>query len=264
MEKLDAINLLFSGGGAVIGALAVVIFTTIRDWGRGKLNIGVREAILEVKREFLDDLKQKIMEAQDAVTKASMAQDTIHAIQKQAQEDVDKIRLRTQEDVDKIRLRTQEDADKIRLHSEQVKDLVEKLAGQNQTLSSKEVASILKPEIISIVKPEIISIVKAWLPIRFQMGQAELEGKLGKKVGRPEKRTTFVKFPTSFDKIPEVYVSLVKVDLSGGSIHRIKIEAIDVNKDGFGLVFETWSDSVVYTARAAWLAIENDKREIAM
>lgn len=217
---------------AIIGATAAFFFTIIRDifiiirgWQTEKLNIRVREAITEIKEEFLRTLRQNIMEVQDAAT-------TVRITQKQALEDARKIGRR----------------------SKQVEEIVNRLGGKN-TVSSEGVAEILKEEITTLLESKVVNLVP-----RFQMGQADLEGKLGKKVGKPEKRTTFVKFPVSFNTIPKVYVSLVKVDLSG-NIHRIEIKAVDVNKDGFNLVFETWLDSVVYTASAAWLAIENGKND---
>jgi hypothetical protein len=66
-----------------------------------------------------------------------------------------------------------------------------------------------------------------------------------------------VTFEAPFSKPPRVTVSLQKIDAGDvrANISRISVRAADVGFNGFNLYFETWEDSQIYDAVAAWIAI---------
>jgi hypothetical protein len=89
----------------------------------------------------------------------------------------------------------------------------------------------------------------------IHMGEVSLTGKLESNIRQKKEIPKSVKFPdNAFTETPKVHVSLVRIDL-GGKIHRVEVQAREISKEGFSLVFKTWHDSAVYTARAAWIAI---------
>ena len=105
--------------GAIIGALLTVSLTVWFDWRKQIRDVKIQEEIIEIKSLFLDDLKQNIRDAQDAVT-------TVNITQKQALKDGEIIRLRR----------------------DQAEKIISNLEGKTD-VDPKDVATILKPEIDS-------------------------------------------------------------------------------------------------------------------
>jgi len=64
-----------------------------------------------------------------------------------------------------------------------------------------------------------------------------------------------VTFSEPFDSAPSVTVSLSMFDISNDAYARADIQAEDVEKDGFNIVFRTWGDTKIARVRAAWQAI---------
>ncbi len=67
-----------------------------------------------------------------------------------------------------------------------------------------------------------------------------------------------VPFDYPFKKHPRVIVSLQKIDLgdtSGPKINRLLVRAENIRLSGFDMCFQTWADSKVYDAAAAWIAV---------
>ena len=71
-----------------------------------------------------------------------------------------------------------------------------------------------------------------------------------------------VAFKQQFATTPNVFVALKRIDLGGsltkgpgGSIDRLWVRTEQECKTGFTLVFETWDDSIVYSASASWIAV---------
>ena len=126
MKNID----IWSGlGGAIIGALITVAITGWLDWRKEVQDVNVRETILEVKREFLDDLKANIREAQRAVTTVQIVQD-----------------------------RALKNAEAIDVRRRQVENIVAQLG--EQTVEPSAVAEILKPDIVTLIKEEVVPLVK--------------------------------------------------------------------------------------------------------
>ncbi|MBS9717209.1 H-type lectin domain-containing protein [Pseudohalocynthiibacter aestuariivivens] len=64
-----------------------------------------------------------------------------------------------------------------------------------------------------------------------------------------------VKFSSSFQSIPVVQVSMSMWDMDRLTNKRADIQAENISKTGFDLVFRTWADSRVARIRASWIAI---------
>jgi hypothetical protein len=212
-----------SVGAVIIGFL----LNALLNWRKEKYSVEIAKEIVDIKRQFLDDLKQSIKDAQEAVT-------TVRITQEQAAEEAKKISLRR----------------------EQAEVIVEKLEGKTE-INSEAVASILKSEIEGKLLTDLNNISASIL--RLDTGQVTFNGPLrGKGVGKLERveKATSIRFqPGVFREEPKVCVILTRIDLGDKGIHRLEVEAEEVTKDGFNLVFKTWLDSVVYTACATWLAI---------
>lgn len=63
-----------------------------------------------------------------------------------------------------------------------------------------------------------------------------------------------VKFSEAFAGPPAVQVALSLWDMDQKTNQRGDIAASDVTKDGFTIVFKTWSDTRVARVRASWMA----------
>ncbi|MBV8308798.1 MAG: hypothetical protein JO344_00220, partial [Planctomycetaceae bacterium] len=78
--------------------------------------------------------------------------------------------------------------------------------------------------------------------------------KLGQGMGEREyvKHVTFSK---RFDTPPQVVVGSSFLDVDQSKNTRVEVSARDVTPEGFDLVLKTWSDSIVYSLGANWLAL---------
>ncbi|KAH7131278.1 hypothetical protein EDB81DRAFT_696618 [Dactylonectria macrodidyma] len=80
----------------------------------------------------------------------------------------------------------------------------------------------------------------------------------------PQAKTTHqVKFKHPYNKAPKVVVWLNELNLAKGKNWRIKAHASDVTPTGFKLHIDSWSDSVLYTGGAAWIAYPEDRKGVA-
>jgi H-type lectin domain len=67
-----------------------------------------------------------------------------------------------------------------------------------------------------------------------------------------------VMFQFPFKKYVNVTVSLRMIDAGDGrepKINRVLVSAANVKLEGFEVYFETWEDSKLYDAAAAWIAV---------
>ena len=88
---------------------------------------------------------------------------------------------------------------------------------------------------------------------KFQATYKDSSWQLLKGQGpRPfEKR---INFPQPFKAPPVVFVSLTGLDVSREANCRVRIEAHDIDRNGFTIHFSTWSNTQVYGLWAEWLA----------
>jgi hypothetical protein len=67
--------------------------------------------------------------------------------------------------------------------------------------------------------------------------------------------TVFQAFSPPFSRPPVVSVSFSELDAPAGPL-RARVYAEDITTAGFNVKFETWADSKLYAAVAAWIAYE--------
>ncbi|KAH7123446.1 hypothetical protein B0J13DRAFT_628567 [Dactylonectria estremocensis] len=80
----------------------------------------------------------------------------------------------------------------------------------------------------------------------------------------PQAKTTHqVKFKHRYSKAPKVVVWLNELNLAKGKNWRVKAHASDVTATGFKLHVDSWSDTVLFTAGAAWIAYPEDRKGVA-
>ncbi|MBV8611957.1 MAG: hypothetical protein JO034_31510, partial [Singulisphaera sp.] len=68
-----------------------------------------------------------------------------------------------------------------------------------------------------------------------------------------------VAFSKRFDAPPQVVVELSGLDVDPRKVTRVEVSARNVTPEGFDLVFRTWSDSIVNSVGANWLALESGR-----
>ena len=61
-------------------------------------------------------------------------------------------------------------------------------------------------------------------------------------------------FTQSFSSVPNVQVSLARVDLNNDQNFRLDVSIKDITKNGFTIVYKTWSETKVYGATVSWIA----------
>lgn len=66
-----------------------------------------------------------------------------------------------------------------------------------------------------------------------------------------------IAFPTPFAKVPQVSVSLSRLDVDHTKNLRIRLVAKDIFKTNFSVEFETWADSRIYSATVSWVATDD-------
>lgn len=72
-----------------------------------------------------------------------------------------------------------------------------------------------------------------------------------------------VRFKRRFRETPRIAVALSKADLGDAknSVYRVEVEAKRPTPDGFDLYFKTWSQSLLFGAKAIWIAVGDDVAE---
>jgi hypothetical protein len=58
-----------------------------------------------------------------------------------------------------------------------------------------------------------------------------------------------------FDKPPIVLVALNNLDMAGNADLRIRVDATDIDKDGYTWHLESWGNSTLYATGASWIAL---------
>ncbi|MBR9762480.1 MAG: hypothetical protein GYB53_02815 [Rhodobacteraceae bacterium] len=71
----------------------------------------------------------------------------------------------------------------------------------------------------------------------------------------PRERRRRVTFAEPYLTPPTVHCTLSMWDMDNGTNLRGDIQAENVTRDGFDVVFKTWGDSRIARARARWMAI---------
>lgn len=71
--------------------------------------------------------------------------------------------------------------------------------------------------------------------------------------------TRKITFKRRYSAVPKVVVWLNVIDLDANITWRIKTYASDVTATGFTIHIDTWSDSILYTAMASWMAYPADR-----
>ena len=71
----------------------------------------------------------------------------------------------------------------------------------------------------------------------------------------PRHVSQHIAFERAFLHAPMVQVSISMWDIEGTSNQRADIQAENITKGGFDLVFRTWGDTRVARVRADWMAI---------
>ncbi|KAH7322134.1 hypothetical protein B0J17DRAFT_621322 [Rhizoctonia solani] len=95
-----------------------------------------------------------------------------------------------------------------------------------------------------------------WLDVskwdrQFQFGRLSTTGKLA---GDNDK-VIDIKFERPYDEIPNVVAWLYTVNIDRKQDSRIHAHAVDVTTTGFKLRVYTWDETVVYDAKASWVAV---------
>ena len=76
----------------------------------------------------------------------------------------------------------------------------------------------------------------------------------------PQQKTSRqIAFERAYLSPPKVIVWLNKLSLASGKGWRISATAMDVTTTGFTLHIDSWADTVIYSAAAAWIAHPSDK-----
>ena len=74
-----------------------------------------------------------------------------------------------------------------------------------------------------------------------------------------QKTSRQITFERAYLSPPKVIVWLNSLDLASGKGWRVSATATDVTPTGFTLHIDSWSDTVIYSAAAAWIAYPSDK-----
>jgi hypothetical protein len=71
----------------------------------------------------------------------------------------------------------------------------------------------------------------------------------------PRLSRTDVSFREGFFAPPVVQVALSMWDISNIATSRADVQAANISKDGFSIMFRTWGDTKIARVRVSWIAI---------
>lgn len=71
----------------------------------------------------------------------------------------------------------------------------------------------------------------------------------------PRERRRHVSFSEEYCASPSVHLTISLWDVDASTVIRSDIQAEDVTKKGFDIVFRTWGDTRVARVRVSWMAI---------
>ena len=66
-----------------------------------------------------------------------------------------------------------------------------------------------------------------------------------------------IDFPHSYEEPPIVVVALTGLDVDKSMNLRVEVDAPDVDRNGFSIVFKTWSNTKIYSVWVQWIAHGN-------
>jgi hypothetical protein len=76
---------------------------------------------------------------------------------------------------------------------------------------------------------------------------------------RDREVTRRIRFPKQMKRVPQLWVCLSHLDVSGKTNMRVRTFADEVTRDGFTLHAATWADSSIYAVSVTWVASADDK-----
>lgn len=82
----------------------------------------------------------------------------------------------------------------------------------------------------------------------------ENNGKMWSGAGTRQRKKTIV-FSEEFAEPPSVHVSLSLWDMDKNTNLRADVQAKNISRSGFDMIFRTWGDTRVARVRLSWLAI---------
>lgn len=71
----------------------------------------------------------------------------------------------------------------------------------------------------------------------------------------PRQTRAHVEFSESYRDVPVVQVNLSMFDMSNSTNARADVQAEDITREGFSIVFRTWGDSKIARVRVSWQAM---------
>ncbi|KAH9059669.1 hypothetical protein EDB87DRAFT_754062 [Lactarius vividus] len=101
----------------------------------------------------------------------------------------------------------------------------------------------------------------------FALAPGDLEFLTGEHTHNPwmnpdDPASVRIDFERPFVTPPKVVVFLNCIDLDKNHNWRVETTASDIDVKGFTLHIGTWSDTILYTARAGWIAYPEDREHI--
>ena len=69
--------------------------------------------------------------------------------------------------------------------------------------------------------------------------------------------TQHINFPESYDKKPNVSVSIKGLDSDKNANLRVNTKAINITNSGFDIEIDTWEDSALYNVRGSWISFQD-------
>ncbi|KAG9019633.1 hypothetical protein FRB90_011979 [Tulasnella sp. 427] len=80
---------------------------------------------------------------------------------------------------------------------------------------------------------------------------------------RPQEKTSArIKFSHPFVTPPKVVVFLNSLDIDQSKNYRVKTYVSNVDTTGFTIHIDSWFDSILYSAKAGWVAYPEDRKDV--
>ncbi|KAG6377579.1 hypothetical protein JVT61DRAFT_15397 [Boletus reticuloceps] len=97
----------------------------------------------------------------------------------------------------------------------------------------------------------------------FVLTPADLDFLTGEHMRESHNPSTVrINFERPFVTPPKVVVFLNLIDLDNNYSWRLSVSASNIDRSGFTLHIETWGDTILYYARACWIAYPEDREHI--
>ena len=154
-------------------------------------------------------------------------------------------------EINEIPLNTDKKLDLIALKLKEIQEnhIKENINLKNQINELKEENKQLKQEILKN-------------KIKIQTGEyfAEFPWNSGHYMNSNSGRRSFtlhINFPESYDKKPNVSVSIKGLDSDKNANLRVNTKAINITNSGFDIKIETWHDSALYNVWGSWISFQD-------